>query len=137
MSNRRGFTQEFEVEAVRLALTGGQTRRALAENLGVRLSTLTGWIGRLRFEQVWDDGGQRRYQERSLYGRRMRGCFLAPNSGQQTFPREPSNRLLSAQFKLFSDRCVNGCFCRNWPLARSLGPASSKFNRRKLCFNSD
>ena len=57
MSNRKGFTQEFEVEAVRLALTGGQTRRALAENLGVRLSTLTGWIGRLRFEQVWDDGG--------------------------------------------------------------------------------
>ena len=57
MSKQKGFTQEFEEEAVRLALTSGRTRRALAENLGVRLSTLTGWIGRLRFEQVWDDGG--------------------------------------------------------------------------------
>ena len=46
MTKQRGFTQEFEDEAVRLALTSGRTRRELAENLGVGLSTLTRWIAR-------------------------------------------------------------------------------------------
>lgn len=41
MGKQRGFTPEFEDEAVRLALTSGRTRRELAENLGVGLSTLT------------------------------------------------------------------------------------------------
>jgi transposase len=40
MSKQKDFTQEFEDEAVRLALTSGRTRRELAENLGVDLSTL-------------------------------------------------------------------------------------------------
>ena len=48
MSKQKGFTKEFEDEAVRLALTSGRTRRELAENLGVGLSTLTRWIGRRR-----------------------------------------------------------------------------------------
>jgi transposase len=40
MSKQKGFTQEFEEEAARLALTSGRTRRELAEDLGVGLSTL-------------------------------------------------------------------------------------------------
>ena len=42
MSKQKAFTKEFEEEAVRLALTSGRTRRELAENLGVGLSTLNG-----------------------------------------------------------------------------------------------
>ena len=53
MSKQKGFTQEFEEEAVRLALTSGRTRRELAENLDVGLSTLTRWIGRRR-DRAWD-----------------------------------------------------------------------------------
>ena len=52
MSKQKGFTQEFEDEAVRLALTSGRTRRELAENLGVGLSTLTRWIGRRRDREI-------------------------------------------------------------------------------------
>ena len=44
MSKQKGFTPEFEDEAVRLALTSGRTRRELAENLDNGLSTLTRWI---------------------------------------------------------------------------------------------
>ena len=52
MSKQKGSTQEFEDEAVRLALTSGRTRRELAENLGVGLSTLTRWIGRRRDREI-------------------------------------------------------------------------------------
>jgi transposase len=48
MGQQRRFTKEFEDEAVRLALTSGRTRRSVAEDLGVGLSTLTRWIGRDR-----------------------------------------------------------------------------------------
>ena len=42
------FTKEFEDEAVRLALTSGRTRREIAEDLGIGISTLTRWIGKHR-----------------------------------------------------------------------------------------
>jgi transposase len=48
MGQRKQFTKEFEDEAVRLALTSGRTRRSVAEDLGVGLSTLTRWIGHSR-----------------------------------------------------------------------------------------
>eukprot|EP01037_Dinobryon_pediforme_P018147 gene18143-18393_t len=38
------FIKEFEDEAVRLAETSGQTRRQIADDLGIGLSTLTRWI---------------------------------------------------------------------------------------------
>ena len=41
-------TPEFRREAVRLALTSGRTRREIAEDLGIGLSTLTRWLGRER-----------------------------------------------------------------------------------------
>lgn len=43
MRNGNRPTPEFRREAVRLALTGGRTRREIAENLGIGLSTLTRW----------------------------------------------------------------------------------------------
>lgn len=41
-------TPEFRREAVRLALTSGRTRREIAEDLGIGLSTLTRWLSRER-----------------------------------------------------------------------------------------
>ena len=41
MGNGNRPTPEFRREAVRLALTGGRTRREIAEDLGIGLSTLT------------------------------------------------------------------------------------------------
>jgi transposase len=46
------FTKEFRDEAVRLALTSGRSRRAMAEDLGVGLSTLRNWIDRRRERQI-------------------------------------------------------------------------------------
>jgi transposase len=48
MGQQKRFTKEFEAEAVRRALSSGRTRRSVAEDLGVGLSTLTRWIGRGR-----------------------------------------------------------------------------------------
>lgn len=48
MKQQRRFTKEFEDEAVRLVRTSGRKQREIAEDLGVRLSTLVRWIGRSR-----------------------------------------------------------------------------------------
>lgn len=53
MSKQKNFTKEFEIEAVRLALTSGRTQREIAQDLGVGLSTLVRWIGRSR-DQAMD-----------------------------------------------------------------------------------
>ena len=52
MTELKGFTQEFEDEAVRLARTSGRARRETAESLGVGLSTLTRWIARSRDREI-------------------------------------------------------------------------------------
>lgn len=44
MSNGKRPTPEFRREAVRLALTSGRTRREVADDLGIGLSTLTRWV---------------------------------------------------------------------------------------------
>src|SRR5690606_18367614 len=54
MTKRVPFTKEFEREAVRLAETSGRTRREVAEDLGVGLSTLTRWISRNRDAAIDD-----------------------------------------------------------------------------------
>src|SRR4051812_25656147 len=41
---RDGITPEFRAEAVRLAHTSGRSRRKVAEDLGIGLSTLRHWI---------------------------------------------------------------------------------------------
>ena len=45
---QRRFTQDFQDEAVRLAETSGRSRREIAEDLGIGLSTLRHWIDRRR-----------------------------------------------------------------------------------------
>lgn len=44
MSNGKRPTPEFRREAVGLALTSGRTRREIADDLGIGLSTLTRWV---------------------------------------------------------------------------------------------
>ena len=41
---KKHFTQAFRDEAVRLVQTSGRSRRAIAEDLGIGLSTLRHWI---------------------------------------------------------------------------------------------
>lgn len=48
MGNGNRPTPEFRREAVRLALSSGRTRREIAEDLGIGLSTLTRWLGQER-----------------------------------------------------------------------------------------
>src|SRR5215207_8265001 len=43
---KKFFTQEFRDEAVRLAETSGRSRRDVASDLGIGLSTLRNWISR-------------------------------------------------------------------------------------------
>jgi transposase len=45
-------TDDFRREAVRIALTSGLTRRQVAADLGVGLSTLSKWIQRSRPEDM-------------------------------------------------------------------------------------
>ncbi len=59
----RRFTQEFQDEAVRLAETSGRSRRDIAADLGICLSTLSHWIDRLRerhIEHPQEAGGRTR-----------------------------------------------------------------------------
>jgi transposase len=53
------FTNEFRDEAVRLALTSGRSRRAIAADLGVGLSTLRHWIDRRREREIEDPPAER------------------------------------------------------------------------------
>jgi transposase len=46
------FTPEFRDEAVRLAQTSGRSRREIASDLGIGLSTLRNWIDRRRDRQM-------------------------------------------------------------------------------------
>ena len=48
MTKQKRFTKEFEDEAVRLVGTSGRTKRQIADDLGVGLSTLTRWMARHR-----------------------------------------------------------------------------------------
>lgn len=58
MTKRLQFTKEFEREAVRLAQTSGRTRKEVAGDLGVGLSTLTRWLARNQ-DAIMDDPGRR------------------------------------------------------------------------------
>ena len=49
---KKHFTQEFRDEAVRLAQTSGRSRREIASDLGIGLSTLRNWIDRRRDRQM-------------------------------------------------------------------------------------
>ena len=46
------FTKEFEEEAVRLVRTSGRSKREIAADLDVGVSTLTRWLARSRDRQM-------------------------------------------------------------------------------------
>ena len=48
-------TDEFRVDAVRIALTSGLTRKQVASDLGVGLSTLNKWVAAYRDTDVVSD----------------------------------------------------------------------------------
>ncbi|TCP61729.1 transposase [Rhodovulum bhavnagarense] len=50
-----GRTDEFRADAVRIALTSGLTRRQVASDLGVGLSTLNKWVTAHRDTDVVSD----------------------------------------------------------------------------------
>jgi transposase len=65
------FTKEFRDEAVRLALTSGRSRRAIAADLGVGLSTLRHWIDRRREREI-DDPPKERQEDMATELKRLR-----------------------------------------------------------------
>ncbi len=65
------FTKEFQDEAVRLALTSGRSRRALAADLGVGLSTLRHWMDRRREREI-DDPPEDRQEDMAAELKRLR-----------------------------------------------------------------
>src|SRR3954463_12816861 len=58
MPHPRRFTPEFRVEAVRLAETSGRSRRQVAEDLGIGLSTLRHWMDCHHEQRLDDPAGQ-------------------------------------------------------------------------------
>ena len=50
--SHRRFTQEFRDESVRLAESSDRTRREVAEDLGIGLSTLRRWLDRRREHEI-------------------------------------------------------------------------------------
>jgi transposase len=71
MPKQKRFTQEFQDEAVRLVETSGRTRREIAEDLGVGLSTLRHWIDRRRERQI-DDPPEGRQEDMTAELKRLR-----------------------------------------------------------------
>ena len=65
------FTKEFQDEAVRLALTSGRSRREIAADLGVGLSTLRHWIDRRREREI-DAPPEERQEDMAAELKRLR-----------------------------------------------------------------
>ena len=65
------FTQEFRDEAVRLAQTSGRSRREVAADLGIGLSTLRNWIDRRRERQM-DEPPSDRQEDMAAELKRLR-----------------------------------------------------------------
>jgi transposase len=65
------FTKEFQDEAVRLALTSGRSRREIAADLGIGLSTLRHWLDRRREREI-DDPPAERQEDMAAELKRLR-----------------------------------------------------------------
>ena len=65
------FTKEFRDEAVRLALTSGRSRREIAQDLGIGLSTLRHWLDRRREREI-DDPPEERQEDMAAELKRLR-----------------------------------------------------------------
>jgi transposase len=71
MPHPRRFTPEFRDEAVRLAETSGRSRRQVAEDLGIGLSTLRHWMDRHR-DQRLDEPATRSQEDTAAELKRLR-----------------------------------------------------------------
>ena len=60
--NRRTYTREFKIEAVRLLERSGRSQAEIAEELGVRLSNITRW------KQEFSEGGEDAFPGRGRVG---------------------------------------------------------------------
>jgi transposase len=65
------FTKEFRGEAVQLALTSGRSRREIAADLGVGLSTLRHWLDRRREREI-NDPTEERQEDMAAELKRLR-----------------------------------------------------------------
>lgn len=65
------FTKEFRDEAVRLALTSGRSRREVAQDLGIGLSTLRHWLDRRREREI-DHPSAERQEDMAAELKRLR-----------------------------------------------------------------
>jgi len=65
---RRRFTREFKVEAVRLARAGNKSQKAVAEDLGINPETLYRWAHELRQDpaQSFPGNGQLKERDREV-----------------------------------------------------------------------
>jgi transposase len=72
---KKHFTPEFRAEAVRLARTSGRSRREIAADLGIGLSTLRAWIDGQRDREM-DEPSPDRQED------------LAAELSLRTFPRD-------------------------------------------------
>jgi len=68
---KKQFTPEFRVEAVRLAQTSGRSRREVAADLGIGLSTLRNWIDGRRDREM-DAPPVDRQEDRAAELKRLR-----------------------------------------------------------------
>jgi transposase len=68
---KQTFTPEFRAEAVRLAQTSGRSRREIAADLGVGLSTLRNWIDGRR-EREMDHPPAERQEDMAAELKRLR-----------------------------------------------------------------
>lgn len=72
MTKRADFTKDFEREAVRLAETSGRTRKEIAEDLGIGLSTLTRWLARSRDALTHDSVHDNANEDMAIELKRLR-----------------------------------------------------------------
>jgi transposase len=65
---RRRFTREFKVEAVRLALSGGKLQKDVAKDLNLNPETLYRWVHELRSDpaQPFPGNGQLKERDREV-----------------------------------------------------------------------
>ncbi len=65
---RRRFTREYKVEAVRLALSGGKPQKEVAKDLGLNPETLYRWVHEIRRDpsQSFPGNGQLKERDREV-----------------------------------------------------------------------
>ena len=68
MNRRRKYSEEFKVEAVRLARESGRTSKDVAEDLGIRADMLRRWVRELELdgEDAFRGSGNLRSDEDEL-----------------------------------------------------------------------